>query len=225
MNRSVLTDKKSPLDSRRGSQLGPRALSSLFLALLFVGCSQHQQIPENQTDLMKTIKHDNFDDGHTPIVESIETPMYRLSESSDLICSLRSLRVTPRNPAQPFLNPVDYFVRCKFSNDNLFELSQAQDLAGNPLNIAYTRSHFYSNGKKNDTKQILQQDFLVTLNQEQLIDSVRQKRGYQVILKTKDLNQQAAYLKGITLKIPAPLLNHFYTYSALTWPEAKALLE
>lgn len=203
-----------------------KRFKALLLALFLTACSQVSQIPENESELFQTLKQDRFDDGYTPIVDSIETPLYRFHKGYDLTCGLRAMRFTLRgsNPGT-LLTPVDYFLKCHFTNRQLAELKQVTDHNNHNLEIAYSRANVFSDGKKNSTEKITQQEFLITLNQESLVQSLQQGRKYSLTLKSTDISQRDLYLEGIQLEIPARLLKGFYAFSAITWPEAKAILE
>lgn len=193
---------------------------------MLVSCSQVSQIPENESELFQSLKQDRFDDGYTPIVDSIETPLYRFHKDHDLNCGLRALRFTLRSSdPDAFKTPVDYFLKCHFTNRQLAELKQVTDYNHQNLHIAYSKAKVFSDGKKNSTQKITQQEFLITLNQESLVQSLQQGRKYSLTLKSTDINQKELYLEGIQLEVPARLLKGFYAFSAITWPEAKTLLE
>ncbi len=197
-----------------------------MLALFLTACSQVSQIPENESELFQTLKQDRFDDGYTPIVDSIETPIYRFHKGYDLNCGLRAMRFTLRgSDSGSLLTPVDYFLKCHFTNRQLAELKQVTDYNNQSLEIAYSKANIFSDGKKNSTEKITQQEFLITLNQESLVQSLQQGRKYSLTLKSTDISQRDLYLEGIQLEIPARLLKGFYAFSAITWPEAKAILE
>lgn len=193
---------------------------------MLTGCSQVAQIPENESELFQTLKQERFDDGYTPIVDAIETPLYRFHKGHDLNCGLRAMRFTLRATNQgTFKTPVEYFLKCHFTNRQLAELRQVKDHNNQDLEIAYSRAKIFSDGKKDSTEKITQQEFLITLNQESLVQSLQQGRKYSLTLKSTDINQRDLYLEGIQLEIPARLLKGFYAFSAITWPEAKAILE
>lgn len=202
------------------------SLKICLLAFFLTACSQVSQIPENESELFQTLKQDRFDDGYTPIVDAIETPLYRFHKGHDLNCGLRAMRFTLRaSDRGAFETPVEYFLKCHFTNRQLAELKQVTDHNNQSLEIAYSRAKIFSDGKKDSTQKITQQEFLITLNQESLVQSLQQGRKYSLTLKSTDITQRDLYLEGIQLEIPARLLKGFYAFSAITWPEAKTILE
>lgn len=205
----------------RGTKPSKRsgAKSLLLLSLLLLGaCSSYRsQIPENESELFKTIKHGHFDDGYTPIVDDIITPYYRLTQNDDIDCALKAMRFTPRNPNKHFIEPVNYYyVLCNYTNKDSTELNQAEDHDGKPLEIAYNNSKRFSDGKK-DSSQITKQNFLIKLNSESLAQSLNQRTGYNILLKTDDISKKNAYLTGVNIKIPPRLLQGFFQYAKITW--------
>ncbi len=185
--------------------------------LMLSACSSSRsQIPENESELFKTIKHDQFDDGYTPVVDEIVTPYYRLTQNSDIDCALRGLRVTSRDPNKVFPEPISYYVTCNYTNKDSIELNQAEDHDGKPLDIVYKKAAIFSDGKEEST-QITKQKMLIELDSESLVQSLTQRTGYDILLKTDDISKKNAYLSGVKIKIPPRLLQGFFQYSKITW--------
>lgn len=200
------------------------ALASLFLVLL-TGCSQVAQIPENESELFKSLIQDRFDDGYTPIMDEIKTPLYDFGTDQALYCGLKTLRATSRKPDVRFLQPVEYYLTCRFTNRQGARLDKVTDEQNKPLKIVYSDADVFSDGKKDSTTKITQQAFLITLNQESLVQCLRQNANHRLTLKSTDPNQKELYLNGLQIDIPARLLKSFYAFSAMTWPEARDILE
>lgn len=81
----------------------------MLTRVFLTACSQVSQIPENESELFQTLKQDRFDDGYTPIVDAIETPLYRFHKGYDLNCGLRAMRFTLRaSDRGAFETPVEY---------------------------------------------------------------------------------------------------------------------
>jgi hypothetical protein len=190
----------------------------LFFSLsLLSACSSYRsQIPENESELFKTIQHDQFDDGYTPIVDEIITPYYRLTQNNDMDCALRALRITSRNADQAFSEPISYYVLCNYTNKDSIELKQAQDHNGKALDIEYNHSKVFSDGKE-VSSQITKQNMLIELNSESLVQSLTQRQGYTLVVKADDISKKNAYLTGVKIEIPARLLQGFFQYSKITW--------
>lgn len=202
-----------------------KIMLAVLLLGLFTGCSQVAQIPENESELFQSLRQDRFDDGYTPIMDKIETPLYDFGTDQALHCGLRALRATPRKPDVRFLQPVEYYLKCRFTNRQGARLDKVTDEQNKPLKIAYSDADVFSDGKKNSTTKITLQEFLITLNQESLVQCLRQNANHRLTLKSTDPNQKDLYLNGIQIDIPARLLKSFYTFSAVTWPEARQILE
>lgn len=180
-------------------------------------CSSYRsQIPENESELFKTIKHDQFDDGYTPIVNDIITPYYLLTQSNDIDCALKAMHFTSRNPNEPFIEPINYYVLCNYTNKDSIKLNRAEDHNGKALKIGYNHVKTFSDGKE-DRSQIIKQNFLIQLNSESLAQSLTQRTGYDILLKTDDISKRNAYLSGVKIKIPPRLLQGFFQYSKITW--------
>ena len=189
----------------------------LFFFLFLASCSSYRsQLPDNEAELFKSIKHDQFDDGFTAIVDDITTPYYRLTSNNDIDCALRGIRLTTRNPDQRFLEPISYYVICDHTNKEAIELNQAKDHYEKTLDIEYKNTKVFSDGKK-DNSAITKQTLLIKMDPESLAQTLTQREAYKITLKTSDINKRAAYLNGIKIEIPARLLQGFFQYSKITW--------